>query len=358
MRIRRFAAGEETTMTLNEIWAKARELMAPNCRACPVCNGRACKGEVPGVGAMGDGSSWTVCTEFLERVKVRMDTLHEPWTPDASTELFGVRLAAPLCLAPIGGMSHNYNGAITDEYWSNSAAAGCRDAGILAFTGDNALGVQFELGLEAIRANGGFGVPTVKPWRDNAKIIKRAEACAEAGCPAIACDVDTVAYANMGSAVSELCAKSVDDLAEIARNSPIPFVVKGVMTAEGALKCADAGCSGIIVSTHGGRVITSAQSTAEVLPEIRAAVGDRLTVIVDGGIRTGYDIFKVLALGADAAMIGRPFVVAAVGGSALDGGAEGVAMYADAKRAELENLMIMTNCRTVDAITADRVVIS
>lgn len=162
----------------------------------------------------------------------------------------------------------------------------------------------------------------------------------------------------MGSAVSELCAKSVDDLAEIARNSPIPFVVKGVMTAEGALKCADAGCSGIIVSTHGGRVITSAQSTAEVLPEIRAAVGDRLTVIVDGGIRTGYDIFKVLALGADAAMIGRPFVVAAVGGSALDGGAEGVAMYADAKRAELENLMIMTNCRTVDAITADRVVIS
>ena len=176
--------------------------------------------------------------------------------------------------------------------------------------------------------------------------------------PAITCDVDTAAYANMGSAVSELCAKSVDDLAEIARNSPIPFVVKGVMTAEGALKCADAGCAGIIVSTHGGRVMTSAQSTAEVLPEIRAAVGDRLTVIVDGGIRTGYDIFKVLALGADAAMIGRPFVVAAVGGSALDGGAEGVAMYADAKRAELENLMIMTNCRTVDAIAADRVVIS
>ena len=72
-------------MTLDEIWARARTLMAPNCRACPVCNGKACRGEVPGAGAMGDGSSWTVCTEFLERVKVRMDTIHEPWTPDTTT---------------------------------------------------------------------------------------------------------------------------------------------------------------------------------------------------------------------------------------------------------------------------------
>ncbi len=342
-------------MNLDEIWAKAREMMGPNCRVCPVCNGKACRGEVPGVGAMGDGSSWTVCNEFLERVKIRMDTIHEAWTPDTSVELFGVRLTAPVCLAPIGGMGHNYNGAITDEYWSNAAAAGCKAAGVLAFTGDNALGVQFELGLEAIRANGGFGVPTVKPWRDNAKIIDRAIKCAEAGCPAVACDVDTAAYANMGSAVSELCAKSLSDLAEIARNSPIPFIVKGVMTAEGAAKCAEAGCAGIIVSTHGGRVITSAQATAEVLPEIRAAVGSSLTVIVDGGIRTGADIFKVLALGADAAMIGRPFVVAAVGGSALGSGAEGVELYANAKRAELENLMIMTNSRTTGDITAAKI---
>ena len=113
-------------MTLDEIWARARTLMAPNCRACPVCNGKACRGEVPGAGAMGDGSSWTVCTEFLERVKVRMDTIHEPWTPDTTAELFGARLSAPVCLAPIGGMSHNYNGAISDEQWSNMAVSGSR----------------------------------------------------------------------------------------------------------------------------------------------------------------------------------------------------------------------------------------
>lgn len=340
-------------MTLDEIWAKAREVMAPNCRACPVCNGKACRGEIPGVGAMGDGSAWTVCTEFLERVKVRMDTIHEPWEPDTSVELFGVKLAAPLCIAPIGGLNgHNYNGVISTTDWSRMEIEGGRSAGVLPFTGDGARG-QFRDGLEAAAANGGMDVCTVKPWRANSKIIKYGLECAGAGCPAVACDVDAAAFANMGSAVDSVGPKTVADLREITGNIPIPFIAKGIMTAEGAVKCAEGGCAGIIVSTHGGRVITSSQATAEVLPEIRAAVGDALTIIVDGGIRTGADIFKVLALGADAAMIGRPFVIAAHGG-----GAEGVELYANAKIAELKNLMIMANCRTAADITPDKVVLN
>ena len=337
-------------MTLNEIWDRAREIMGPNCRVCPVCNGKACRGEIPGVGAMGDGSSWTVCTEFLERVKIRMDTLHEAWTPDTSTTLFGEALSMPLCIAPVGGMNgHNYNGAISTAQWSNMAAEGAKAAGVLPFTGDGAKG-QFHDGLEAAKANGGRNICTIKPWRDNGRIIARALECAEAGCPAVACDVDAAAFANMGSAVDMLGAKTVRDLAEIVDSIPIPFIAKGVMTAEGALKCAEAGCAGIIVSTHGGRVITSAQATSEVLPEIRAAVGKRMAIIVDGAIRTGCDIFKVLALGADAAMIGRPFVIAGHGG-----GAEGVELYANAKRAELENVMIMTGCRTLEEITPAKI---
>ena len=339
-------------MTLKEVWDAARPLMAPNCRACPECNGRACRGEMPGVGAAGDGSSWTACVEFLNRVKLRMDTIHEAWTPDAGCTLFGVRLSLPLCLAPIGGMKYNYNGAISDEEWSNMAVSGARSAGILPFTGDNALGDQYAFGLAAAKANGGVNVCTLKPWRDIKKIINRGIECAEAGAPALACDIDAAAFANMGSAVSALGPKTVSELREICSNIPIPFIAKGVMTAEGAVKCAEAGCGGIIVSTHGGRVMPSAQATAEVLPEIRRAVGSALTIIVDGGIRTGADIFKVLALGADAAMIGRPFVVAAVGG-----GAGGVRLYAETKRAELENLMVMTGCRTVADITPSKVVV-
>lgn len=340
-------------MTLDEIWAKARSIMGPNCMVCPECNGRACRGKIPGVGAMGDGSAWTNCTEFLARVKVRMDTLHELWTPDTSCELFGVKLKMPLCIAPIGGLNgHNYNGAISTADWSNMAVQGGSAAGVLPFTGDGARS-QFEDGLNAAKAGGGMDVCTVKPWRANSKIIKYGLECAEAGCPAVACDVDAAAFANMGNAVDSIGPKTVDDLREITSNIPIPFIAKGIMTAEGALKCAEGGCAGIIVSTHGGRVITSAQATAEVLPEIRAAVGDALTIIVDGAIRTGTDIFKVLALGADAAMIGRPFVIAAHGG-----GAEGVELYANTKRAELENIMILTNSRTLADIGPDKVRVS
>ena len=340
-------------MTLDEIWAKAREMMGPNCKVCPECDGRACRGRIPGVGAMGDGSAWTACVEFLKRVKIRMDTIHEPWEPDSSCELFGVKLSAPLCLAPIGGLnSHNYNGAITTADWSKMAVAGSAAAGILPFTGDGAPG-QLEDGLEAAKANGGFNVCTIKPWRDNGKLIALAQKCAEAGCPAVACDIDAAAFANMGTAVKTLSSKSVAELRAVAESIPVPFIAKGVMTAEGALKCAEAGCAGIIVSTHGGRVMTDAQATAEVLPEIRAAVGGALTVIVDGGIRTGADIFKVLALGADAAMIGRPFVVAAHGG-----GVEGVKLYAETKRAELEYMMTMANCPDLASITRAKVAVA
>ena len=139
----------------------------------------------------------------------------------------------------------------------------------------------------------------------------------------------------------------------VAESIPVPLIAKGVMTAEGALKCAEAGCAGIVISTHGGRVMTDAEATAKVLPEIRAAVGSALTIIVDGAIRTGADIFKVLALGADAAMIGRPFVVAAHGG-----GVEGVKLYAETKRAELEYMMTMANCRRVSDITSAKVAIA
>ena len=92
-------------MTLDEIWSRAREIMKPNCRACKVCNGVACRGEIPGVGAMGDGSSWTNCVEFLSRIKLNMDTVYESCGQDTSMEIFGHRFNAPVFAAPIGGMS-------------------------------------------------------------------------------------------------------------------------------------------------------------------------------------------------------------------------------------------------------------
>lgn len=85
-------------------------------------------------------------------------------------------------------------------------------------------------------------------------------------------------------------------------------VIKGIVTAEDAALCLQHGVDGIIVSNHGGRSEASGRSTIESLPEIVAALGGRIPVLIDGGFRRGTDIYKALALGADAVCVGRPYI--------------------------------------------------
>ena len=116
---------------------------------------------------------------------------------------------------------------------------------------------------------------------------------------------------------------------EIIDYAGVPFIIKGVMTVKGALKALEAGASAIVVSNHGGRVLDQCPATAEVLPAIVDAVGGKMTILVDGGIRTGIDVFKALALGADAVIMARPYVTALYGG-----GAEGVQILVEKLKAK------------------------
>ena len=100
-----------------------------------------------------------------------------------------------------------------------------------------------------------------------------------------------------------------------------------------------------MVSNHSGRVLDQCPATAEVLPAIVDAVGGKMPVLVDGGIRTGMDVFKALALGADAVLIGRPFVNMVYGG-----GAEGVQVYVDKLKAELADTMAMCGAHSLSDI--------
>lgn len=122
------------------------------------------------------------------------------------------------------------------------------------------------------------------------------------------------------------------------------------MTVHGAKKALEAGAKAIVVSNHGGRVLDNCPATAEVLPEIAAAVGDKMMILVDGGIRTGIDVFKALALGADAVLIGRPFVNMVYGG-----GAEGVSVYVEKLKAELSDTMAMCGAYSLKEITTGMV---
>jgi isopentenyl diphosphate isomerase/L-lactate dehydrogenase-like FMN-dependent dehydrogenase len=105
------------------------------------------------------------------------------------------------------------------------------------------------------------------------------------------------------------------DLAWLREQTKLPIILKGILHEEDARRALDAGMDGLVVSNHGGRQVDGAIGALDALPGVREAVGERFPVLFDSGIRTGADVFKALALGADAVCLGRPFVW----GLALDG---------------------------------------
>lgn len=129
---------------------------------------------------------------------------------------------------------------------------------------------------------------------------------------------------------------------------PVPLIAKGVLRADDALRAVDAGCDAIWVSNHGGRQLDSAVSPADALPEIADALGGRVPLVVDGGVRRGIDALKGLALGADLVAVGRPVLW----GLAVDG-ADGVQRVLEILRDELSLAMAIAGCRTITDIRSD-----
>jgi len=127
-----------------------------------------------------------------------------------------------------------------------------------------------------------------------------------------------------------------------------PFIIKGIMNIEDAKRAAAIGANAIVVSNHGGRQLDHAPGTLDLLPEIVDAVGDKLDVLIDGGIRRGTDILKALALGAKACMIGRSYLYGLGAG-----GTEGVSRAIELLGEELERNMKLTGCRSIDEITSE-----
>ena len=163
-------------------------------------------------------------------------------------------------------------------------------------------------------------------------------------------DVDAAGLPFLKNFQPPAGSKSVEELTEIIAETEIPFIVKGIMTPKAALKAKAAGASAIIVSNHGGRVLDQCPATAEVLESIADAVGDEMKVLVDGGIRSGVDIFKALALGADGVLLARPFVNAV-----YQNGTEGVSALVDKLSGELEDTMAMCGAYSLEEITKEMI---
>lgn len=333
-------------MTYQELLDNARQCMGP-CKACPECNGRACGNHMPGPGAKGVGDVAIRNYDAWKKIRVNMDTLHETFTPDTSFDFFGCHMKYPIFAGPVGAVNLHYGDKLNDVQYNDILVRACADLGIAAFTGDGTNPDVMKAAVKAIAAAGGRGIPTVKPWDVNT-LREKFALVGQSGCFAVAMDVDAAGLPFLQNLNPPAGSKSVEELGEIIRAAGKPFIVKGVMTVRGARKALDAGADAIVVSNHGGRVQDQCPATAEVLPEIVDAVGRDMVILVDGGIRSGVDVFKALALGADGVLIARPFVTAVYGGAE-----EGVACYLNKIGGELVDTMKMCGAKDLAAITPD-----
>lgn len=335
-------------MNYKEVLKNAKTNLNGSCRVCPVCNGKVCSGEVPGMGGKGTGEAFTVNVEALKKHKLNMRVLHSATNPDTSTELFGRKMRIPVFAAPVSGTTLNMGGKFTEQEYISWVINGCLEAEIYPMVGDTAVDSFLVTNLEELKKADGNGVAVIKPWK-NSEVIKKIKMAEEAGAYAVGMDIDAAGLITLALHGKPVGPKTVEDIKEIVQSTKLPFILKGIMTPDEAELAAEAGVAAIVVSNHGGRVLDQTPGVADVLPAIAAKVKGKVKILADGGVRNGVDVLKMLALGADAVLIGRPFVTASFGGQT-----EGVKTYVNTIADDLKAAMILTGCNSVSEIT-DRI---
>jgi isopentenyl diphosphate isomerase/L-lactate dehydrogenase-like FMN-dependent dehydrogenase len=309
--------------------------------------------------AGGAGDEWTLLENHraFERWTLRPRFLRAVGEPDPSCEVLGTRVSAPILVAPWA-----YQRLVHPDGELATARAAAAAATIMVVSTTT---MDY---LEEVAA----AAPGPKWWQlyvfdDRNATAAMLDRVVAAGFEAICLTVDFPTNGlrhrdtrsgfqmPIGLPDDELTYDpmlSWDDLGWIRERTPgLPLVVKGILTAEDAILAADAGVDAIVVSNHGGRQLDSSPATITVLPEIVDAVGGRMPVLLDGGIRRGTDVLKALALGARAVLIGRP----CAWGLAV-AGEEGVIDVLRILREELRNAMALSGCRSLEEIASSLVV--
>jgi 4-hydroxymandelate oxidase len=295
----------------------------------------------------------------FERVALRPRVLADVSRIDLATTVLGHPVSTPIVVAPTA-----LHDAVCDRGECATAEAAGR-AGVLMIA---ASGSSRTIEDIAAAARGPLSLQLYfyadRP--STLALVGRAEA---AGCRAIALTVDsarwgrkerslrTVGQYDWPAAANDAgrlmpaapptdgAPVTWDDLAWLRRETRLPIVLKGVVTAEDARLAADAGVAGIVVSNHGGRQLDGTIASLEALPEVVAAAGGRCEIYLDGGVRRGADVMKALALGARAVLVGRPVLW----GLAVDG-ADGAYAVLDMLRDELARAMALSGRSTVASL--------
>ena len=331
--------------TLEEVRDLARKGLKGVCAVYPHCDGqdeRICQreayGKSIGFGGAGSGASFTANVSALAALRLHTRLVGPHFEPDSTFHFCGTPLVMPIMGASTSGIGR-YTEAITEADFCRATIRGCREAGSMTWRGDTWFYNEGAFpSLDTLEQEGGCGIPIFKPRAQDIlkRLIERAE---KAGCPAVGVDLDGCGSTIMAKHGQQVYRKTVDDLRELVQATALPVIAKGIMTPDDAEACVEAGVRVVAVSNHGGRVLDATPGVAEVLPAIAARVKGKVVITADGGVRTGYDVLKMLALGADAVLIGRDIARAAVGAGSLGVRLQMIQLHQTLKRA-----MFMTGC--------------
>lgn len=261
----------------------------------------------------------------------------DPVEPDTSLTLFGVKMKTPAFCSALSKSGYQSDDDMIE------LTRGMGKAGSMMM-----LGIGGEELLQSAIDTGTPVVKMVKPYRETELIYQKIRDAESRGCVAVGIDIDHFygIYRDGKSDRAEIFApKQTDEIRQAMSLTKLPFIIKGVLSVRDAERAVEIGASAIIVSNHGAGSFSFGIPSVMALPRVVKAVGNRLTVLVDSGFRTGDDAFKGMALGAVGVGFATSVLVAASAG-----GADGVEQLIGFVTAELKRTMAISGCPDLSAV--------
>ena len=273
---------------------------------------------------------------FLDSIHVEMRVI-DSTEVDTTTEFFGKKYASPIMTPAFSHLNKVLeNGRTPMEEYSLAA----KEMETL-----NWVGMEDNESYRSITEHNADTVRIIKPFADKDKILSEIAFAKEMGSTAVGVDIDHVPGTNGRYDVVDghpMGPLSFTDLRKLVASSPLPFVAKGVLSVQDAVKARDAGCAAIVLSHHHGR-LPFAIAPLQILPNIKDALGNSaMKIFVDCGMDTGYDAYKALALGADGVSVGRGIL-----SPLLKEGKDGVVKKLEKMNEELREMMMYTGVKDI-----------
>ncbi|HEB32127.1 MAG TPA: ATP-grasp domain-containing protein [Spirochaetes bacterium] len=320
---------------------KALERLGGICSVCRVCDGKECAGWFPGIGSRANGSGFQRNLDALKKYAIVPDILKSMDNINTGSDLFGIPLDIPVLPAPISNTVKNLGGAFKEEEYNRILLKGTKNSGSIGCVAQKELeqgNGSIDYMTNPLSDVFGHGIPFFNPYHGEKTTLDNIKTSCSTGVKVCGLSLDQ--KDSRGAALI-----NEKWLAGLISSSPVPVIVKGILSPDNAQSAVKAGAKGIVVSNRGGRVLEYLPSGIEVISEIRNAAGNETLILIDGGIRGGEDVFKAIALGADIVLIGRPFIIYLAGA-----GEEGVSFYLHRIKDELRETMLAAGAKTVKDI--------